>query len=226
MNELYSEEAIGSTHKVETGCGNLYVTINKNPERPEKYEILMYMGKAGGCAASQAEAISILSTFILKNGGKLEDVVEKLKGIRCPSPLLKHKKVALSCPDAVGKLLEKYSNSKIKESSAKNAHKKGVKGRMYQVKIGCGSIYITIDEYPKEKYEIYVQLSKGGGCAASQAEAISGLINLALKRNSIEDVVEELKEIRCPNPIIEGNNMVLSCPDAIAKTLEKYSKGK
>lgn len=226
MNELYSKEATGSTHKIETGCGNLYVTVNKNPKRPEQYEILAYMGKAGGCAASQAEAISRLSTYILKNGGTIEDVAKELVGIRCPCPLTEHNKVALSCPDAIGKLLERYSNSKSEESVVKDSHDKKVTSSTHRVKIGCGYIYVTVAEYPKEKYDISSLIGKGGGCSTAQAEAISGLVNLALKIGNIEDVVEELKGIKCPNPIIEGNNMVLSCPDAIAKLLEDYSKCK
>ncbi|MDD5669062.1 MAG: vitamin B12-dependent ribonucleotide reductase, partial [Candidatus Omnitrophica bacterium] len=49
------EVVSGTTTKVATGCGNLYVTINMD-EREKPFEIFTQMGKAGGCAASQLEA--------------------------------------------------------------------------------------------------------------------------------------------------------------------------
>jgi ribonucleoside-diphosphate reductase alpha chain len=50
------EVAFGVTKKIKTGCGNLYITINEDPEgRP--FEIFTQIGKAGGCVTSQCEAI-------------------------------------------------------------------------------------------------------------------------------------------------------------------------
>ena len=48
----------GSTRAMRTGCGKLYVTINRDERGP--FELFATMGKAGGCAASQTEAIARL----------------------------------------------------------------------------------------------------------------------------------------------------------------------
>lgn len=45
----------GRTYKVETGCGNLYVTINKDSN--EFFEVFAHLGKSGQCGAAQIEAL-------------------------------------------------------------------------------------------------------------------------------------------------------------------------
>jgi len=94
----------GSTRKVETSCGSLYVTIN----RDEKglFEIFSQMGKTGGCAASQLEAISRLISLALRSGVEIESILKQLRGIRCPSPLVGRGGMVLSCPDALAKAVE------------------------------------------------------------------------------------------------------------------------
>ncbi|MBU1043971.1 MAG: vitamin B12-dependent ribonucleotide reductase [Candidatus Omnitrophica bacterium] len=100
----------GTTSKLSTGCGNLYVTINEdNKGRP--FEVFMQMGKAGGCAMSQLEAIGRLVSLALRSEVDVKLIVEQLRGIRCPSPSWGQGGRILSCSDAIARAIEqKLSN--------------------------------------------------------------------------------------------------------------------
>jgi ribonucleoside-diphosphate reductase alpha chain len=101
----------GSTRKVRTGCGNLYVTVNED-EEGNLFEIFNQIGKAGGCAASQSEAIGRLVSLALRTGVEPEDIVRQLKGISCHTPVWYQEGKILSCADAVAKALEWHLQEK------------------------------------------------------------------------------------------------------------------
>jgi len=100
------EVIIGTTTKVSTGCGNLYVTINVD-EEGKPFELFTQMGKAGGCAASQLEAIGRLVSLAFRAGIEVKAIMEQLRNIRCPSPSWEKGQRIFSCADAIARVVER-----------------------------------------------------------------------------------------------------------------------
>ena len=97
----------GATRLMKTGCGNLYVTINED-EEGHLFELFTSMGKAGGCAASQSEAIGRLVSLAFRSNIEPDEVMRQLKGISCHSHAWVEGGKITSCSDAIAKSLEKY----------------------------------------------------------------------------------------------------------------------
>jgi len=96
----------GTTTKILTGCGNLYITINED-ENGMPFEVFTQMGKAGGCSASQLEAIGRLVSLALRCGLDTHSIIEQLNGIRCPNPSWEKGGRIFSCADALAKVIER-----------------------------------------------------------------------------------------------------------------------
>ncbi len=107
----------GSTRKIRTGCGNLYVTVNEDAEG-KLFEIFNQIGKAGGCAASQSEAIGRLVSLSFRSGIEPEDIIRQLKGISCHTPVWYREGKVLSCSDAVAKAIEWHLQEKEKRTKS------------------------------------------------------------------------------------------------------------
>lgn len=100
------ESLNGFTHKMEIGCGKLYVTVNHDEDGIA--EVFTNTGRGGGCT-SQSEATARLVSLGLRSGIDPMAIVGQLKGIRCSATTGKSLKCT-SCPDAIGRLIEKAIN--------------------------------------------------------------------------------------------------------------------
>jgi ribonucleoside-diphosphate reductase alpha chain len=95
----------GETERLETGCGKLFIIMNDDELGPR--EVFANMGKAGGCASSNTEALGRLISLALKKGASPLEIIEQLKGIRCHVPYGLGPNAVTSCADAIGKALER-----------------------------------------------------------------------------------------------------------------------
>jgi len=98
----------GITRRIRTGEGTLYITINEDDNG--LCEVFTTIGKAGGNAAAQSEAISRLISLALRSGVDPLAIIKQLKGISGPNPTWEDGRLVLSTPDAIGKALDDYLN--------------------------------------------------------------------------------------------------------------------
>jgi ribonucleoside-diphosphate reductase alpha chain len=111
----------GSTRVMKTGCGNLYVTANED-EEGQLFELFTSMGKAGGCASSQAEALGRLVSLAFRSNIEPEEVIKQLKGISCHQPAWCNGGKILSCSDAIARAIEKYFLGNERGSGYSDSH--------------------------------------------------------------------------------------------------------
>ena len=128
-------------------------------------------------------------------------------------------------PDHVEKLLESGCDSTaclLRSGSIKPRPRPDVTmGYTEKVKIGCGNLYITVNYDEQGVCEVFTNTGRAGGCP-SQSEATARLMSVALRAGvDSDELIRQLKGIRCPSTIRQQGMAVTSCPDAIAKAMEK-----
>lgn len=101
----------GATERIHLGCGrSLYVTVNEDEQGI--CEVFLTAGHSGGCISAQSEALARLISVSLRAGIPIPNIVKQLRGIRCAAPGFGGRG-ALSCADAVAKVLERRVNGQV-----------------------------------------------------------------------------------------------------------------
>ena len=101
----------GYTMKMISPLGDLYVTINEDVNgRP--FEVFCTLGKAGGAANADAEAVGRLMSLALRSGIPIAQVKDQLRGISCDRAVGLGPNKVLSVPDAIGQAIERYLQEK------------------------------------------------------------------------------------------------------------------
>ncbi|NHJ02006.1 MAG: vitamin B12-dependent ribonucleotide reductase [Candidatus Heimdallarchaeota archaeon] len=100
------------------------------------------------------------------------------------------------------------------------------RGITQRIRVGCGTnLFVTINEDDEGLTEVFLSLGKSGGCVASHVESLGRLISLALRsRIDPEEIIIQLRSIRCPSPTFSSEGPILSCADAVAKTIDHFLK--
>ncbi|MFQ5890363.1 MAG: LAGLIDADG family homing endonuclease [Gemmatimonadota bacterium] len=101
----------GITRKIESPLGTMYVTINED-EKGRPFEIFVALGKAGGAAMADAEAIGRLISLGLRSGISLKEIHRQLRGISSDRAVGLGPNKVLSSPDAIAQVLERYLEEK------------------------------------------------------------------------------------------------------------------
>jgi ribonucleoside-diphosphate reductase alpha chain len=97
----------GRTFKMNSPLGDLYVTINED-ESGRPFEVFCTLGKAGGAAMADSEAIGRLISLALRSGIPITAVREQLRGISCDRAVGVGPHKVLSVPDAAAQAIERY----------------------------------------------------------------------------------------------------------------------
>jgi ribonucleoside-diphosphate reductase alpha chain len=101
----------GSTRRIETPLGTLYVTITED-DRGQPFEIFMSLGKAGGAIMADVEAMGRLISLALRSGIPLAEIHRQIRGISSDRSIGLGPSKVLSVPDAVGIAIEKWMQEK------------------------------------------------------------------------------------------------------------------
>jgi ribonucleoside-diphosphate reductase alpha chain len=97
----------GRTIKMNSPLGDLYVTVNED-ESGRPFEVFCTLGKAGGAAMADSEAIGRLASLALRSGIPITAVRDQLRGISCDRAVGVGPNKVLSAPDAIAQALEIY----------------------------------------------------------------------------------------------------------------------
>ena len=97
----------GRTVKMNSPLGDLYVTINED-ESGRPFEVFCTLGKAGGAAMADAEAIGRLLSLSLRSGIPITALRDQLRGISCDRAVGIGPTKVRSAPDAIGQAIERY----------------------------------------------------------------------------------------------------------------------
>jgi ribonucleoside-diphosphate reductase alpha chain len=101
----------GTTRRVETPLGTMYVTITED-DRGQPFEIFMSLGKAGGALMADVEAIGRLISLGLRSGIPIAEIHRQLRGISSDRVQGLGPNKVLSVPDAIGIAIERWMHEK------------------------------------------------------------------------------------------------------------------
>ncbi len=101
----------GTTIRKETPLGVMFVSINED-DKGQPFEVFINLGKAGGSAMADAEAMGRLISLALRSGIPLSEVHRQLRGISSDRVVGLGPNKVMSVPDAIGLALEEWMRDK------------------------------------------------------------------------------------------------------------------
>ena len=138
-----------------------------------------------------------------------------------------------ACAQTVTKLVTKLENlqaqtNELRVAARPISYRKRppvMRGRTVQSNVGCGPLYITLNEDESGKpFEVFFKLGKSGSCQQSYLEALGVTMSVGLRYGADpQKFIEKLEGMRCPNPKMRNADgpTTLSCADGISQGLAK-----
>ncbi|MEK6597164.1 MAG: response regulator SirA, partial [Gemmatimonadota bacterium] len=91
----------GTTRRVDTPLGTLYVTITED-DRGQPFEVFMSLGKAGGALMADVEALGRMISLSLRSGIPIKEIHRQLRGISSDRVTRLGPNKVMSEPEAIG----------------------------------------------------------------------------------------------------------------------------
>ncbi len=101
----------GTTIRKETPLGVMFVNITED-EKGQPFEVFINLGKAGGSAMADAEALGRMLSLALRSGIPMMEIHKQLRGISSDRAVGLGPNKVLSMPDAVGQALYEWWQDK------------------------------------------------------------------------------------------------------------------
>lgn len=101
----------GTTIRKETPLGVMFVNVTED-EKGQPFEVFINLGKAGGSAMADAEALGRMLSLALRSGIPLMEIHKQLRGISSDRVVGLGPNKVMSMPDAVGQALYEWWQDK------------------------------------------------------------------------------------------------------------------
>jgi ribonucleoside-diphosphate reductase alpha chain len=102
----------GTTIRKETPLGVMFVNITED-EKGQPFEVFLTLGKAGGSAMADAEAMGRLISLALRSGIPMMEIHRQLRGISSDRAVGLGPHKVLSVPDAIGIAIEEWHRDRV-----------------------------------------------------------------------------------------------------------------
>jgi hypothetical protein len=158
-------------------------------------------------------------------------LIARVEALQSENAELRAKNAA--CAQTVAKLVNRVENLQAQTQELRVAAKPApyrkrppvMRGRTVQSNVGCGPLYITLNEDETGKpFEVFFKLGKSGSCQQSYLEALGVAMSVGLRYGADpQKFVEKFEAMRCPNPKMRNADgpTTLSCADGISQGLAK-----
>src|SRR5512142_203771 len=102
----------GTTIRKETPLGTMFVNITED-DRGQPFEVFVTLGKAGGSAMADAEAMGRMISLALRSGIPIMEIHRQLRGISSDRAVGLGPNKVLSVPDAIGIAIEEWHRDRV-----------------------------------------------------------------------------------------------------------------